>query len=398
VTRRDVQFRAPTVTCLGTGRGLPGVQRLGCRGWYKQAGREVINISGPLDVSGRMITGCKGRSRSFQLTSKMKGRVMSGHTETQGINTPFMPPILARKRNIAAIQSAEDSILASELAKRLHPCPAGKIMQDGCCIYPLSSEAEGNWNYLIYNSCNPLKALQLVFQITTDMEAEYDLELDGAQTPPSGTLTQLATQGVVVQFNCYSKDVGTKKDPGGMVQYIFYVQGQTITPHIQYVSGTPDGSDHDWAPGPFSGLALPKNNTLPAGYSLSLWTTTDQDGYVNEVIFGVQDKDGTWHQLSAPPANIYPLRILEFQTNVVSTNGHYVHYKTGGAGTLYYTSTAQMNGDESQQLCVEGGGYDHCVASGLRTSESSNATYGFLDFCCTTEKSAWTIRQSVVAT
>jgi hypothetical protein len=321
---------------------------------------------------------------------------MPGHTEGQGINTPFMPPILARQRNSTALQSAEDSILASEPAKVLHPCPAGKIRRDGCCIYPLGSKAEGNWNYLIYNSCHPLMALQLDFQVTTDMEAEYDLEIGCAQTPPSGTLKQLATQGVYVQFNCYSKDVGTKKDTGGMVQYIFYVQGQTIYPHIQYVSGTPDGTDHDWAPGAY-GLTLPKNNTLPAGYSVSLWTTTDQDGYVNEVTFGVQDKDGTWYYLSPPPANIYPLRILEFQTNVVSTNGRYVHYKTGGAGTLYYTSIAQMQGDESPQLCVEGGSYDHCVGSYLGTCESSNASYGFLNFCCTTEKGAWTIQQSVVA-
>lgn len=230
------------------------------------------------------------------------------------------------------------------------------------------------------------------------MEAEYDLVLpDCAQAPPSGTFDHLPTQGVVVQFNCYSKDVGKEKNTGGMIQYIFYVQGQTIAPHIQYVSSTPDGVDHDWGPSPFSGLTLPNNNTLPAGYSVSLWLNTDDHGYVNEVIFGVQPKGGTWSYMTAPSANTYPLRVLEFQTNVVSTNGHYVHYKTGGAGSLYYTSEAQMNGDSSQQLCVEGGSYDHCVASYLGTCESSNAVYGFFDFCCSSEKSSWTLKQSVVA-
>jgi hypothetical protein len=307
-----------------------------------------------------------------------------------------MPSTLAPQRNSRVLQSAEDSIVASAIMD-LH-CPAGKISVSGCCIYPLSSKAEGNWNYLIYNNCNPLKDVQLLFQVTTDMEAEYDLFVPGCpQTPPSGTLQQLPTQGVVVQFNCSSNDVGKEKNTGGMVQYIFYVVGQTITPHIQYVSQTPDGVDHDWSPNSFSGITLPNNNTLPAGYSLSLWLNTDENDFVNEVIFGVQDKDGTWHYLSAPAANIYPLRILEFQTNVVSTNGHYVHFKTGGAGTLYYTSNAQMNGDQSQQLCVEGGSYAHCVPAYTGTCESSNASYGFLNFCCTTEKSSWTLKQSVVA-
>jgi hypothetical protein len=166
---------------------------------------------------------------------------------------------------------------------------------------------------------------------------------------------------------------------------------------MQYASGTPDGVDHDWAPNSFAGITLPNNNTLPANYSLCLWLDTDENGYVNQVTFGVEDNHGNWPLLSAPQQNIYPLRILEFQTNVVSTNGRYVYFKKGGAGTLYYTSNAQMNGDQSQQLCVEGGSYAHCLNSGLRTCESSNATYGFPNFCCTSEKSAWTLMQSVEA-
>lgn len=306
------------------------------------------------------------------------------------------PPILAPGRNITALQSAEDSVLASaHIDKKL--CPAGKINHDGCCIYPLGTKAEGNWNYIIYNDCNPMKDLQLVFRVTKDMEAEYDLILNCAQTPPSGTFKHLPTEGVVVQFNCYSKDVGPKKNTGGIIQYIFYVQGQQISPHIQYASKTPDRVDHDWAPSPFSGLTLPKNNTLPSYYSLWLWLNTDAKGYVNEVIFRVVDNFGNSYQLSAPQSAIYPLRILEFQTNAVSTDGHYVHYKRGGAGTLYYTSNAQMNGYSGQQLCVEGGSYAHCVASSLRTCESSNASYGFFEVCCTTEKADFTLSQSVVA-
>src|SRR5271170_6989925 len=87
------------------------------------------------------------------------------------------PPTLAPQRDIVALQSAEDSVHASAPAEKRHPCPVGKINRDGCCIYPLDRKAEGNWNYIIYNDCNPLKDLQLVFQVTKDMEAEYDLAL-----------------------------------------------------------------------------------------------------------------------------------------------------------------------------------------------------------------------------
>ncbi len=313
-----------------------------------------------------------------ELNSALKGfgcRVLRRRAEV-GVSVQ-KPPVLAAQRTIAALQSAEDSALASAPIEQRLPCPAGKISHDGTCIYPLGEKAQGNWNYIIYNECAPLMGLIAVFEVTQDIEAEYDLNLDCAQNPPGGTLAHLPTGGVVVQFNCYSKDVGKfGQPPGGIVQYIFYVQGQTITPHIQYASGTPDGIDHDWSPFPFFALTLPKNNTLPAGYSLWLFLETDANGYVNDVIFGVEDNYSNVYMMSAwdsdplfPNWFCYPLRILEFQTNVVSTNSHYVHFKTGGAGTLTYAS--------SQQLYVEGGSYDHCVGSGLRTCESSNASYGF---------------------
>jgi hypothetical protein len=65
-----------------------------------------------------------------------------------GVNTQ-KPPILAPGRNITALQSAENSVLASAPIDKGQPCPVGKINHDGCCIYPLGTKAEGNWNYII---------------------------------------------------------------------------------------------------------------------------------------------------------------------------------------------------------------------------------------------------------
>jgi hypothetical protein len=296
-------------------------------------------------------------------------------------------PILNPQRELASLKALEIAIKDPCL---LVNCPSGKICNDGCCIYPLTKPAEGNWNYIIYNNCEPMNNLKLSFKVTKDLEAEYDLAANCAQTPSSTDQKFSSTAGVVVQFNCYSKDVGTQQNSGGMVQYIFYIQGQSVYPHIQYVSGTPDGLDHDWARGnnTFPGLQLPKANTLPAGYTVEVAFGTGTGGYVDDVTFTVIDNNRKSYVLNAPkagthpagstsaaPETIFPLRIIEFQSNVVSTDGRYVHFKPGGEGTLAYSS--------SDILCVEGGNYAHCAESGAGTCESSNASYGFLSSCCT---------------
>lgn len=269
-------------------------------------------------------------------------------------------------------------------------CPEGKTCVDGCCIYPLNRKAEGEWNYIIYNDCNPMKDLKLSFKVTKELEAQYDVAANCAQSPTATDQKLSSTEGVVVQFNCFSKDANKVKNTGGMIQYIFYVQGKSIFPHIQYVSGTPDGVSHDWSQIgiTFPGLTLPKDNAIPEGYTLEVELGTGEKGYVNEVTFRVIDDKGKTYEKKAPkkngnppgatashPETLYPVRITEFQTNVVSTNGHYVHFKKGGEGTLTYSST--------DKLCVEGGSYDHCVRSFTGTCESSNAIYGSLSSCCT---------------
>ena len=291
-----------------------------------------------------------------------------------------------------------DTVMLKAFEKSAHKescsgvkCPEGKTCHDGCCIFPLNQKAEGNWNYIVYSDCNPMKDLKLSFKVTKDLKAEYDVIANCAQSPTSKDKKLNSTEGVVVQFNCFSKDADKKKNTGGMIQYIFYVQGKSISPHIQYVSGTPDGKDHDWlrqGNNTFPGLTLPKANTLPKDYTLEVEFGNDKDGYVNKVTFTVINEKGKHFVLKAPekgahppgstksnPGTLYPLRITEFQTNVVSTNGHYVHFKTGGEGTLTYSA--------KDKLCAEGGSYEHCVSAGIGTCESSNAIYGFLSSCCT---------------
>ncbi len=279
-------------------------------------------------------------------------------------------------------------------------CPEGKNCYEGCCIYPLGTNAEGSWNYNIFSDCKPINDLKLSFKVTKDLEAEYDVNTGNCSQAPTATSQKLtSTRGVIVQFNCFSLDADQQKNTGGMIQYIFNVSGQSIIPAIEYPTHTSDGLDHGW-PGvnAFAGLQLPKANTLPAGYTLEVDLGTDDNGYVNNVTFTVIDNKGKSYVVQAPkkdahppvktaanpqgatasnPQTLYPARISEFQTNVVSTEGLYVHYKSGGEGTLTYSS--------KNSLCVEGGayGYDHCVNTGVRTCESSNAIYGFLSSCCT---------------
>ncbi len=297
-------------------------------------------------------------------------------------------PIHSRVLDTVALKSLENSIHKDPCPGG--KCPDGKTCTDGCCIYPLGVKAQGNWDYLIYNDCKPMEDLKLSFKVTKELEAEYDVAADCAQSPNGSETKIKSTEGVVVQFNCFSKDADKVKNAGGMIQYIFYVQGKSIWPHIQYVSGTPDGIDHDWSQSSisFSGLTLPKDNAIPAGYTLKVDFGTDKDGYVDDVTFTVVDDKGKSYEIKAPkkgahvsgatsshPETLYPLRITEFQTNVVSTNGRYVHFKSGGEGTLSYSSKGK--------LCVEGGSYEHCTGAGVGTCESSNAIYGNLSSCCT---------------
>jgi hypothetical protein len=298
------------------------------------------------------------------------------------------PPILDPQMDLIKSKSVESSATKETCSGVI--CPEGKTCHDGCCIYPLGRKAEGNWNYIIASDCNSMKDLKLSFKVTKDLEAEYDVAANCAQVPKATDKKLDSTQGVVVQFNCFSMDADKQKNVGGMIQYIFYVEGQSVTPHIQYVTGTPDGLDHDWlwqGNNSFPDLQLPKANTLPAGYTLEVEFATDEHGFVNEVTFKVLDDKGKSYVMKAPekgahpqgattshPETLYPVRITEFQTNVVSTNGLYVHYKAGGEGTLTYSS--------KEKLCVEGGSYEHCVNASIETCESSNAIYGNLSSCC----------------
>jgi hypothetical protein len=263
-------------------------------------------------------------------------------------------------------------------------CPTGKTCDNGCCIYP-TGEAIGQLNYILFNNCEPIKNLKMTFKVTQGLVAEYDNEVSNCSA--SQVVKKLnSTDGIFIQFNCFSKDA-----PKALIQYIFAIQGTTITPHIQYAGGTPDKIDHDWQQNYQNayGLTLPQANDLPAGYTLEVELSTDDNGYVNGATFTVTQADGKVHVQKATKESVFPVRISEFQTNIVSTDGHFVHFGKGGAGTLTYFS--------SGALCVEGGDYEHCAYSlgdyWGGTCETSNASYGKLSSCCVTGMS---FSQSVV--
>ena len=262
-------------------------------------------------------------------------------------------------------------------------CPSGMKCDGPCCMYP-TGETIGQLNYIIYNKCNPIKNLHFKFEVTKEWTAEYD-ELTNNCNASQITQKLNTTEGVVVQFNCTSKDA-----PQALIQYLFYIQGNSIFPHIQYAGGTPDKVDHDWPAGASTyGITLPKANSLAKGWALEVELSSDDDGYVTGATFTVTEPDGKKHVSKAPKSSMYKVRLTEIQTNIVSTNGHYVHYAAGGEGTVSYSST--------DELCVEGGNYNHCAtALGLTswaTCETSNASYGSLSSCCT--KPGDSFKQSV---
>jgi hypothetical protein len=89
-------------------------------------------------------------------------------------------------------------------------------------------------------------------------------------------------------------------------------------------------------------------------------------------------------------AGLFPVRVSEFKTNIVSTNANYVDLAKDGAGTLSYSSKGT--------LFVEGGDYEHCAAAlgdySGGTCETSNAIYGRLSGC--SGKPGATLTQSVI--
>jgi hypothetical protein len=266
-------------------------------------------------------------------------------------------------------------------------CPTHTYCDGACCAYSTGATF-GKSNFVIYNQCNPIKDLHLRFEVTNTLTADHD-DLTNNCNPNDITKTLNTTNGIIIQFNAYSKDT-----PKALIQYIFAVSGTTITPHIQYAGNnpTPDGKDHDWLQSYTNsyGLSLATANSVPPGFVFEVDLGTDNEGYVTSATFTVTEPvpggKPKKHVQKAPPSGLYKLRISEFQTNVVSGGGHYVDFAKGGAGNLTYSS--------KDELRVEGG-YPHCAAAAGDfsggTCETSNAIYSGISPC----SGATTLTQSV---
>ncbi|HEV3326193.1 MAG TPA: hypothetical protein VG052_11335 [Puia sp.] len=301
----------------------------------------------------------------------------------------LIPAAINAQRKTLVRPSISDVTGLEHLPANKNDCPGGKcptgMSCDGdCCMYP-TNETIGQLNYIIYNKCDAIKDLHMRFEVTKELTADYD-ELTTNCDASKITKKLNSTEGIVIQFNCFSKDA-----PKALIQYIFDVSGTSITPHIQYAGGTPDKVDHDWVQSYTNafGLTLSKANSLAKGYILEVELSTDSKGYVDGATFTVTEPGGKKETQKAAKSGLFPLRISEFQTNIVSTNGHYVHFAKGGEGTLSYSSSGEM--------CVEGGNYEHCATAlgdyNGGTCETSNASYGKLSSCCTKEGESF--KQSV---
>jgi hypothetical protein len=269
------------------------------------------------------------------------------------------------------------------------PSQGGSTVSNSSCsnsaLDPIkysTGETIGRLNYIIYDDCHAIKNLHLRFEVTKELTAKHDNVVKNCHA--SQVIKELnTTKGIYIQFNAFSRDA-----PHAMIQYIFAVHGTKITPHIQYAHApgyhfaTPDNIDHDWQrdyQNSYDDLVLAKPNSLAKGFVLYVDLNTDDKGYVIGATFTVEEPDGTKHGQPVPKAGLFPVRISEFQTNIVSTNRNYVDFARDGAGTLSYSTTGT--------LLVEGGDYEHCAAASgdfkNGTCETSNASYGELSGCGT---------------
>jgi hypothetical protein len=268
------------------------------------------------------------------------------------------------------------------------PSQGGSSPNNSCTSSALDSikyptkETIGRWNYIIYNRCHTIKDLHLRFEVTKELTAEHDNKVDHCDA--SQVMQKLTTtDGIFIQFNAFSRDA-----PNALIQYIFRVRGTEITPHIQYSHtpghqfATPDHIDHDWQQdyaNSYHDLNLATPNSLAKDFVLYVDLHTDDNGYVTGATFTVEEPNGKKHEQTVPPAGLYPVRISEFQTNIVSTNNHYVEFAKDGAGSLSYSTDGT--------LLVEGGDFEHCAAAlhdyDGGTCETSNASYGKISGCGT---------------
>ena len=102
-------------------------------------------------------------------------------------------------------------------------CPSGMKCDGPCCMYP-TGETIGQLNYIIYNKCNPIKNLHFKFEVTKEWTAEYD-ELTNNCNASQITQKLNTTEGIVVQFNCTSKDA-----PQALIQYLFTYRATAFSP------------------------------------------------------------------------------------------------------------------------------------------------------------------------
>jgi hypothetical protein len=228
----------------------------------------------------------------------------------------------------------------------------------------------GDYNYVI-GSADPSNTSGLSSannQLTFTFQVG-DADLVGDK---SFTIQNNATAQAVLTSGKYSgQDV--------WIQYVFQIEGQTIQPHLQYATGTPDNKDHDWWGSNFK-TKLPENNTLAANTELKVVITTDSNGNVNGGDFWVytDGKPTSDSPQSIPSSNLWPYQMTQLTTNLVCDQFCFTSFTQGETNKSQNAITYES---KKSSLCFTG--------QQAQTAEGSNATYGFLSSCCTTPGSSF---------
>jgi len=253
------------------------------------------------------------------------------------------------------------AIRRSATRRRLLLCTSASLL--GLCALFASAPASAqtsplgsNTNYTLYNNCQNIEGLTVSLHVTQDMIANVTPGGGGSVTPNGGFALQLNADPPAGQ-------------PYFWLKYGIIIEGNTAKGFIQYWNNA--GVNNHGQPI----IANLPSNTIPAGWTLTIALTNDNQGNVTGTTFSITDNTGKVTSLQMPmptiPGTNTPalVPIHAFQTNVVGPINWENAAFSSGAGYLTY-------GASSGALGVEAG---YCSnTSYAQTGETSNASYGLV--------------------
>jgi hypothetical protein len=241
-------------------------------------------------------------------------------------------------------------------------CSGSQTCCQGTCVGTVPAPARGlgsNSNYFFDNTCQNILGLSVALQVTQDMASNTGFSIQLNANSPAGTEVD-AWQ----QYGFYIHDNSIK----GFLEN-FSNRGTPIVCHLEDLCSTPI------------------NNGLPAGYTLAVSLSTDDNSNVTAAVYQVYDGDG--NQLANKSVSVAEAGcncnvgctgfksgdlspITTFTVDIVGPGNSSAATFSAGVGNISYSSSGQLTPLSSVPICVE---------RAPVTAETSNAAYGTLSSC-----------------